>query len=79
MISDFREISLKSGGLRAGLYRGFLPSFVIYTLFTTEIEFEPKISSFNKLSGAWLLLRLVSLNITSVIQNRLEKLEDSRK
>ena len=49
MISDFREISLKSGGLRAGLYRGFLPSFVIYTLFTTEIEFEPKISSFNKL------------------------------
>jgi len=30
--SDLRQICKKSGGLRAGLYRGFLPGFVFEIL-----------------------------------------------
>ena len=38
MISDFREITNKSGGLRAGLYRGYLPCLVYHILCSTKIE-----------------------------------------
>ncbi len=38
ILRGFKEISNKSGGLRAGLYRGFLPYFVINMIRDTIIE-----------------------------------------
>ena len=63
MISDFREIAYKSGGLRAGLYRGFLPVFVVNTIRDTKIDIQPNKSLYDKLGHIKLALIFMTINI----------------
>ena len=79
MISDFREIARKSGGLRAGLYRGFLPSIVYDTFHNASIDVHPENSILENLEKAKFALFFASLNAAEVIQNRLMKVEDTHK
>ena len=63
MISDFREIAYRSGGLRAGLYRGFLPYFLIKIVGDTKIEIQPTNSVYDKLSYIRLTLKFLTINV----------------
>ncbi len=79
MIADFRDIAYKSGGLRAGLYRGFLP-YIIHELLTEfEIEKDYDNSTLDKLEISILASRLLTLNIFYVIFGRLQNTEYAKK
>ena len=76
MISDFREIARKSGGLRAGLYRGFLPNFLFHNFYNTSIDVEPENAMLEILGKAKFALYIMCLNANELIQYRLIKVED---